>query len=225
VESAAPTPDHDSIPLSPNYDNWCAVSGYFDGDGGLDVDVRKHTLHFVLNFVDNWPPQLWQIKLFLEREGVRVGAVRRAGVGGFKVEVAAIESLMRCAEAMLETRCLFKKRGELEMMLSYFKDKVTGNQVIEFLNEEVKNRIRVGKLRLSFDVPCTYSEGLRIYKKGYKRIGPSTLQALTEKEKEEIRESYVNDGSTIYKLAPAYGVSPSTIFKTIRGLKRGSGRT
>jgi hypothetical protein len=146
-------------------------------------------------------------------------------VGGFKVEVAAIESLMRSAEAMLETRCLFKKRGELEMMLNYFNDKVTGNQVIEFLNEEVRNKIRVGKLRLSSDVPCTHSEGLRIYKKGYRRIGPSTLQALTENEKEEVRKSYVNDGSTINQLAPVYGVSPSTIFKAVRGLKRGSGRT
>jgi len=126
-ESVAPTPGRDSNLLSPNYDNWCAVAGYFDGDGGLDVGVRKYALHFVLNFVDNWPPQLWQIKLFLEREGARVGAVRSAGVGGFKVEVAVIESLMRCAEAMLETRCLFKKRGELEMMLNYFNGKVTGN--------------------------------------------------------------------------------------------------
>jgi hypothetical protein len=224
VESIAPTSDHDSNPPS-GYDNWCAVAGYFDGDGGLDVDVRRHTLHFVLNFVDNWPPQLWQIKLFLEREGVRVGAVRRAGIGGFKVEVAAIESLMRCAEAMLETRCLFKKRRELEMMLSYFKGSATGNQVIEFLNDEVRNGIRVGKLRAPPNLPYNYAEGLRIYKKGYKRIGPSTLQALTEKEKEEIRKSYVNDGPTIYQLAPIYGVSPSTIFKTIRGLKRGSGRT
>jgi hypothetical protein len=225
VESIAPTPDPDSNSLSPNYDNWCAAAGYFDGDGGLDVDVRRHTLHFVLNFVDNRPPQLWQIKIFLEREGVRVGAVRRAGVGGFKVEVAAIESLMKCAEAMLETRCLFKKRGELEMMPNYFRGKVTGNQIIEFLNDEVRNGIRVGKIRPPPDLPYNYAEGLRIYKKGYKRIGPSTLQALTEKEKDEIRKSYVDDGSTICQLAPTYGVSPSTIFKTIRGLKRGSGRT
>lgn len=111
------------------------------------------------------------------------------------------------------------------MMLNYFNGKATGNEVIAFLNEEVKSGIRVGKLRLSSDVPCTYPEGLRVYKKGYKRIGPSTLQALTEKEKEEVRKSYVNDGLTIYQLAPAYGVSPSTVFKTVRGLKRGQGLT
>jgi hypothetical protein len=171
MESVAPIPSRNSNWVSQNYDNWCAVAGYFDGDGGLGVDVRKHTLHWVVNFVDNWPPQLWQIKLFLEKQGVRVGTLRRAGVGGFKIEVAAIESLKRCAEAMLETRCLFKKRRELEMMLDYFNGRVTGNDVIAFLNEEVRNGIRVGKLRLSSDVPCTYPEGLRFTKRDTRESG------------------------------------------------------
>jgi len=110
-------------------------------------------------------------------------------------------------------------------MLNYFNGRATGNEVIDFLNEEVKTGIRIGKLRPSSDVPFTYPEGLRVYKKGYRRIGPSSLAALTEKEKEEVRKSYVSEGLTIYQLAPTYGVSPSTIFKTIRGLKRGSGLT
>jgi hypothetical protein len=206
--------------LSFGYENWCAVAGYFDGDGGLDVESRKHTLHWVLNFTDNWPPQLLQVKLFMEGQGVKVGTVRRTGVGGFKIEVAAIKSLKRCAEAMLETRCLFKKRAELAIMLRYFSGNVTGNEVIAFLNQEVTGGIRVGKLRMS-DLPCTYEEGLRIYKKGYRRNGQSPLQALTEGEKEEVRKAYVDCGVTIYQLAPEYGVSPSTIFKAVGGLRRG----
>jgi len=182
MESLAPTPDRDLNPIL-SYDNWCAVAGYFDRDGGLDIEVRKHTLHWVLNFVDNWPPQLWQIKLFLEKEGVRVGTLRRAGVGGFKIEVAAIESLMRCGEALLKTRCLFKKRREIERMLDYFNGKVTGNQVIAFLNEEVKGGIRVGKMRPLSNLPYTYALGLRIYKKGYKRIGPSIFASADREGK------------------------------------------
>jgi hypothetical protein len=100
-----------------SYDNWCAVAGDF-GDGGLDVEAQTHTLHWVLNFTDNWPPQLSQVKFFLEGQQVSVGKVRRTGVGGFKIEVAAIESLKRCAGAMLETRCLFKKREELKSFLN-----------------------------------------------------------------------------------------------------------
>jgi hypothetical protein len=114
---------------------------------------------------------------------------------------------------------LFKKRRELEMMLSYFNGKVTGNEVISFLNEEVRAALELGNSERQ--VPCTYREGLRIYKKGHKRGGLSPLQALSEKEKEEIRRRYVDGGETIYQLAPVYGVSPSTIFKAIRGLRRG----
>jgi hypothetical protein len=100
-------------------DNWCAVAGFFDGDGGIDVEARAYTLHWVLNFVDNWAPQLIQIKRFLESQNVRVGAVRATGTGGHKIEVAEIDSLMKCARMMLAVPCLFKKREELRMMTDY----------------------------------------------------------------------------------------------------------
>ena len=109
------------------YDNWCAVAGFFDGDGGIDVEARANTIHWVLNFVDNWAPQLVQIKHFLEGQGVSVGAVRAAGTGGYKIEVAEIESLRKCARMMLSGTCLFKKREELQIMMDYFDGKVTGD--------------------------------------------------------------------------------------------------
>jgi hypothetical protein len=203
-----------NLPLA-TYDNWCAIAGFFDGDGGLDIDVRKSTLHCVVNFTDNWAPQLLQIKQFLEAQGVRVGALRSTGMGAFNIEVAAIESLVKFAKGALETRCLFKKRKELQMMIEYFDGRVTGNQVIEFLNE-VRSGIRVGKLRVA-NLPYTYIEARSAFMTGYKR------KMLTEEEKSEIRSRYVNEGSTIYQLAPVFGVCPSTIFLAVRGLKRGSG--
>jgi hypothetical protein len=153
---------------SGRYDNWCAVAGFFDGDGGIDVEARSHTLHWVLNFVDNWPPQVIQIKRFLESENVRVGAVRDTGTGGFKIEVAEIESLKKCARMMLAVPCLFKKREELQMMIAYFEGKVSGDDVSTFLNGEVSSGIRVGKLRTT-NIPYTYFEGKKVYKKGYWR--------------------------------------------------------
>lgn len=212
----------DEHATSPNYDNWCAVAAFFDGDGCVDIEVRKYTLHWVVSFTDNWRPQLLQIKQFLEAQGLDVGAIRPTGMGAVRFQVAAIESLIRFARGVLETRCLFKKREELQIMLAYFDGKVTGDQVIEFLNQEVRDGARVGKLRTT-RLPFTYIVGRRVYKKGCKRIGPSTLAVLTEEEKEEIRSRYVNQGLTMYQLAPLYEVSPSTIFKTVRGLKRGSG--
>ena len=132
--------------FSVEYDNWCAVAGFFDGDGGLDVEVRKNTLHWVLNFTDNWPPQLAQVKNFLEANSVRVGRVRPTGVGGFKVEVAAVDSLVRCAQSMLGTTCVFKKRRELECMVNYFGGKLTGNDVIGLLNDLNPVKIKGNRL-------------------------------------------------------------------------------
>lgn len=200
------------------YDNGCAVAAFFDGDGGLDIDVRKSTLHWVVNFTDNWAPQLAQIKRFLESQGVSVGAIRSTGMGAYKIEVAAIESLVKFAKGALWTSCLFKKRRELQMLLDYFGGRVSGNQVIESLNGEVRDGIRVGKLRTAY-VPLTYQEARGLFMVGYKK------KVLSEEQKSEIRNRYVKEGSTIYQLAPAFGVCPSTIFLAVRGLKRGSAMT
>ena len=127
------------------YDNWCAIAGFFDGDGGLDLEVRKFTLHWTLNFTDNWPPQLAEVKRFLESQGIKIGVVRPTGTGGYKVQVGAIDSLRKCATAMLEGRCLHKKRRELLALLDYFDGKITGDSVIALFNDEVRNGVRVGK--------------------------------------------------------------------------------
>jgi hypothetical protein len=109
-QSFADADEDTSLPSG--YDNWAVVAGFFDGDGGLDVEARSYTLHWVLNFTDNWPPQLIQIKRFMESQGIQVGILRRAGTGGYKMEVAGINSLQKCALAMLDGRNLFKKRKE-----------------------------------------------------------------------------------------------------------------
>jgi hypothetical protein len=204
------------------YDNWSAVAGFFDGDGGLDVEARTYTLHWVLNFTDNWPPQLLQVKQFMESQGIKVGAIRRAGTGGHKIEVAEIASLQRCALAMLEGSSLFKKRKEVEFILDYFRGRIKGDDVIELLNEEVKAGIRVGKPR-SLGVPYTYPEGKQVYKKGHV-WNSLRLLALTEQERKAVRRKYVRDGLTIYQLASLYQVSASTIFREVRELQRGAGK-
>ena len=121
---------------------------------------------------------------------MRVGAVRATGTGGYKIEVAEIESLIKCAKMMLEVPCLFKKREELRTMIDYFEGKLTGDNVGSFLNEEVSTGIRVGKLGTT-NLPYTYFEGKKVYKKTYSREGPSPLQALSQEEKEKVKRRYV----------------------------------
>src|SRR5437870_13247974 len=60
---------------------WCYVSGYFDGDGSVDVDPRKYTLHWVVSVTDNWLGQVQLVKIFLESQLVKVGKPQNTGRG------------------------------------------------------------------------------------------------------------------------------------------------
>lgn len=198
------------------YTNWCAVAAFFDGDGGLDVDPGSFTLHWSLSFVDNWPPQLLQIKSFLERHGIRVSKPRRSGHGGWKIQIATIESIKKVGRFMLETGCLVKKRGEVEIMLQYFEGRITGTEAGAFFNNEVRIGKRTGKIR-KFDVPFTYPQGKFESLKGlsYRRT------SLSRAQRDAIALTYTSKGLTMYQLASTYHVSPSTIFRVVRGLRRG----
>jgi hypothetical protein len=198
------------------YSNWCAVAAFFDGDGGLSVDPRSFTLHWSLSFVDNWPPQLLQIKSFLERHGIGVSMPRRSGHGGWKIQVSTIESLKRIGRQMLETGCLVKKKGEIEIMLRYFEGRITGTEVGTFFNNEVTIGRRTGKIR-KFDVPFTYPQGKAESRKGFSNQRTS----LSKSQKETIAKTYSIKGLTMYQLASMYHVSPSTIYRVVRGLRRG----
>jgi hypothetical protein len=140
------------------YTNWCAIAAFFDGDGGLSVYPQSFTIHWSLSFVDNWPPQLLQIKCFLEEHGIRVSMPRRSGHEGWKIQISTIESLKKVGRLMLETRCLVKKRGEIETMLQYFQGRITGMEVGDFFNNEVRAGKRTDKIR-KVDVHFSYPQG------------------------------------------------------------------
>jgi hypothetical protein len=198
------------------YTSWCAVATFFDGDGGLDVQPRAFTLHWALSFVDNWPPKLIQIRSFLRRNGIEVNLPRRSGHGGWKIQISSIESIKRIGRLMLRPECLVKKRDEIEIMIQYFDGKITGTEVGRFFNDEVAIGKRTGKIR-KFDVPFTYLQGKSESRKGLTH-GRSSL---SKAQKDAVSNFYSTKGLTMYQLASMYHVSPSTIYRIIRGLRRG----
>jgi hypothetical protein len=205
-----------SVNVGLGYTSWCAVAAFFDGDGGLDAQPQAFTIHWALSFVDNWPPQLLQIRSFLRRHGIEVSLPRRSGHGGWKIQVSSIESLKRIGRLMLRTECLVKKRNEIEMMIQYFDGKITGTEVGRFFNNEVAIGKRTGKIR-KFDVPFTYLQGKSESRKGVTH-GRSNL---SKAQKDAVSNFYSTKGLTMYQLASMYHVSPSTIYRIIRGLSRG----
>jgi hypothetical protein len=117
---------------------------------------------------------------------------------------------------MLQTECLVKKRDEIEIMLLYFDGKTTRTEVGAFINNEVRIGKRTGKIR-KFDVPFTYPQGKSESRKGL-AFGRTSL---SKAQKDAIAETYSTIGRAMYQLASTYHVSPSTIYRVIRGLRRG----
>ena len=85
------------------------------------------------------------MKIFLESQLVKVGKPKNTGMGAWKIKVAEIESLRKMATAMLNCGVLHKKEKEIRLLLDYYENRITGNEVAEALNEEVTKRVRIGR--------------------------------------------------------------------------------
>jgi len=81
---------------SKQYPSWEQVSGYFDGDGNVGVEVVKYVLKFKLRFSDTWKPQILTIKSLLNRHGIPTSAVwhgkREGRIDAYRVEVMQLQA-------------------------------------------------------------------------------------------------------------------------------------
>jgi len=194
---------------------WCYVSGYFDGDGCVDVDPRKYTLHWVVSFTDNWFDQVQRVKIFLESQAVKVGNPKTTGMGAWKIKVSEIGSLRKMGTAMLRCGALYKKEKEIRLLLDYYENRITGNEVAEALNEEVTKGVRIGKIR-RIDIPFTHSQGLEQRMKA----SVSATRALADQEQKRLMKDHVEKELSGKELSPMYGVSEATVSRIIRALAR-----
>src|SRR5271157_5890409 len=188
------------------YTSWAAVAGFFDGGGCVDIDSRAYILHWVLSFSDNWIEQLEQVRRFLVGRGVSVGKPRRNGKAGWMFEVAEISSMRLMATEMLLSGGIYKKRRELQLLLDYYNDKVTGNQVIEGFNSEVRRGIRTGKIREP-NMPFTHRDG---YARG-RYASRYEQRKLDPTQTKELIEEYLTSSTTGKALALKFGIAETTV--------------
>lgn len=193
------------------YTSWTAVAGYFDGDGSVDLDARAYTLHWVLSFSDNWLGQIEQIRGFLAKHGIRVGKPRRNGVGGWTCEVKEISSLKTMAMEMLRSGGIYKKKRELQLLVDYYSDRVTGREVLEAFNSEVRLGIRIGKIR-NTEMPYTHFEGMARARYA-SRFEQRTLNMI---ETRNLVDEYLTKGVTGKSLARKYDVSEATVSRLLK---------
>ncbi len=137
--------------------------------------------------------------------------------GAWRLGIGRFESVHEMALRMLSH--VFKKRRELQAIVSYLENKITGTWLMEKMNESVEEGNRTGKIR-RVDIPFTREEGL-LFDKTEKGLRAREMgernQRLLNKTLERIRSKIISGEATNGELAKRYGVNPSTISRAVFG--------
>jgi hypothetical protein len=129
-----------------SYRSWSELAGYFDGDGTVEFSIDSFTIHIRLAFDENWEAHLIGIANFLRVRGIVAGRVRRKeSYNSWHIVISNAVGTKRMAKAMMPHTV--KKRRELQAVLDYFEDELTGDEFVQVMNAEVVSGQRTGKLR------------------------------------------------------------------------------
>ena len=213
--------DRSSEYCSASYNSWKQVSGYFDGDGNVGLEVVKRVLKFKLRFVDTWRPQISSVSEFLSTKGINCGSIGKGEKNGawqaaYRLDVAEVRSVLKAAKAMLSFTV--KKNAELQVAIDYLENKITGNQAIRALNEEVLSGRRRGKIRKE-TLPQTRIEGLRLAqlenarnaRAAYAVDVPGDIQEMIRADHSGLKLGHI-------RLARKYGYSTHVIRRVLAAL-------
>lgn len=198
------------------YTNWCAVSGYFDGDGTVELELGKLTLRFLLLWVDNCYAQVEQIRDSLEANGIATELIVRDKKGANHLAVGRIAHAKEIALQMIQSGCCFKKLRELSAVVDYFGDKLTGDQTVKIFNGCVRNGTRSGFERES-KLPLTYFEARRLQAD----LAGRGAASVRLKVGEELRLTIIGEGKefglSVETLAKKHRLGKTTISRILRG--------
>jgi len=123
----------------------------------VEFAVRVFTLHIRLAFDENWKPHLEGVKRFLEARSIRVGLVRKKeSFNTWHVVVSNTTGVVEMARELVG-HCT-KKREELQAVIDYYSNEITGDDFVSVMNASVSRRERTGKLREG-GPPFTHDEG------------------------------------------------------------------
>ena len=200
------------------YKSWNQLSGYFDGDGNVGLEVVKRVIRFKIRFVDTWKPQVEAIASFLAHQGVSCGSIGRGEKRGawqaaYRLDTDGIESVMKTAKSMLPFTV--KKRIELQTVIAYLEGRITGNQALEVFNWAVVVGRRRGKIRFE-DVLFTRGEGLRLSQLENARNARAAYPVnVSDKVQEEIRNDHKVGKLGHIRLSRKCGYSVSVIRRVL----------
>ena len=204
--------------MSHLYSSWTQVSGYFDGDGNVGLEVVRRVLKFKIRFVDTWRPQIESISSYLIRKGISCGDVgegdqRGSWQAAYRLDVTETQSVLRVAKAIIKHTV--KKQSDLRAIIDYIEGKTTGNQALAVFNEAVESGRRRGKIRTD-NIPYTRDEGLRLSQLENARKARSAHAVnVSTSIQESIRKDHRDLKLGHIRLSKKYGYSVSVIRRVL----------
>ena len=203
---------------APAYSSWKQIAGYFDGDGNVGLEVVKRVLRFKIRFVDTWRPQIESVSSFLATHGIHCGAIGNGDKRGtwqaaYRLDIVEVKSALKAAKAMLPYSV--KKRMELQVLIDYLEERLTGNQALEVFNAEVKSGRRRGKTRLA-NLPFTRQQGIGLSQlENARKARAAYAVNVGEEIQDRIKEDHGEQKLGRIRLSKKYGYSVSVIRRII----------
>jgi hypothetical protein len=167
-----------------------------------------------IRFVDDWRPQLESVRQFLLGRGIAAGKVKWRKASGNQVANGArgvyVLSLSNregvvMASKMMAPYCV-KKREELKTVLDYFDDVITGDEVINRINHEVRIGQRSGKIKKS-NIPWTHSFGVHLKNvRSTRRAREGLMIPISAMKTAAIWHDYYQDGISLTELSKKHNL-------------------
>ena len=213
----------DAEVLNPNrdYASWLQLGGYFDGDGSLLIG-NVHAPFYLdlrISFSDQSSEQIEMIRAFLIRKTIRVSKSLRQPTGAWAFQVSEAKSVHRMMRRLAPFT--FKKSVELHAGISYYEDRITGNEFQAVIEREVTLGRRERRPHKTFDMPYFRSRGRDILL--MRRTANSMMEHVSRRivsptDKTLIKEARLQglSWSELHSVFPGY--STGTLRRVVSGL-------
>jgi len=194
----------------PVYAGWPEVTGYFDGDGCVGFRIEKYVIRFQLTWTDNSFAQVKQVREFLLAHKIEVGRI--VDSEGWRLEIGAQSAVLRAASEMLRFSA---KKHEPNTVVEHLRNRISGSEAIERLNEATRSGNREGKLR-QVQIPWTRIDGKSLeHRIAVERVTAKN-KVLTSGIIRMIIAQYRPYHVTQAELAERFGISRSSVERVLK---------
>jgi LAGLIDADG DNA endonuclease family protein len=145
------------------YSSWQQLSGYFDGDGSVELKAGVFVLRFAVTWSDTYLPQLEHIAEFLRSQNIVPSRIRLGkstiGRSAWHLSVWKFGGQLQVCKSILPY--LDKKRVQVKTVIDYLEDRLSGEDVMRIFREEHQNGKWAGRPK-NLPMPWSRAQGLEL---------------------------------------------------------------